>query len=149
MKQFYFKHFSSALVICLHSVYTSNSSMWPIHRTISCATTPDQRGRGGNCNEGELFIHQSSSITGASQTDCIMSYARHTFVGLTPRKRCCQCILQHQITAMSFSLCELVSIFFSCIFISTHFLRDATTSHVLNVTSCEHCCRHCWNGFYS
>ena len=44
MKQFYFKQFSLASVICLHSVKTSkytvkilSSSIWPINRAVSSA----------------------------------------------------------------------------------------------------------------
>ena len=62
-------------VICLHSV--SNSSIWPTGRTLSGATTPDQSGLGSNGNEGILRIPQSSSITGASPSDCLVSYKGH------------------------------------------------------------------------
>ena len=42
IKQFYFKQFNLALVICLLSVYMLNSSIWPIDRTLSDATTLGQ-----------------------------------------------------------------------------------------------------------
>ena len=51
----------------------SNSSIWPIDRTLSGATTLGQSGPGSNDNEGVLCILQSSSITGVSQSDCLMS----------------------------------------------------------------------------
>ena len=35
IKQFYFKQFNLAEVICFHSVWMSNSSIWPIDRTLS------------------------------------------------------------------------------------------------------------------
>ena len=38
-------------------------------RTLSDATTSCQSGPGGDGNEGVLHIPQSSSITGASQSD--------------------------------------------------------------------------------
>ena len=39
-----------------------NTSIWPIYRTLSADTTPDQ----------------SSSITEASQSDCLESYLWHS-----------------------------------------------------------------------
>ena len=50
----------------------SNSSIWPIDRTLSGATTPSQSRLESNGNEGVL--PQSSSITEASPTDCLVSY---------------------------------------------------------------------------
>ena len=55
----------------------SNSSIWSIDRTLSGATTPDQSGHGGNGNEEVLRIPQSSCITEASLSDCLMSYPGH------------------------------------------------------------------------
>ena len=52
----------------------SNSSIWPIDRNLSGATTPDQSGPGSDSNEGVLHIPQSSSITGASLSDGLMTY---------------------------------------------------------------------------
>ena len=56
----------------------SNSSIWPIHRALSGATTPGQSGSGNSGNEGILSILQSSSITGASPSNCLMSYPGHS-----------------------------------------------------------------------
>ena len=47
----------------------SNSSIWPIDRSLSGATTPGQSGAGSDGNEGVLHIPQSSSITGAASSD--------------------------------------------------------------------------------
>ena len=58
----------------------SNSSNWP----ISGATTPDQSGPGSDGNEGVLCIPQSSNITGASPSDCLVSYQGHMLGVLTP-----------------------------------------------------------------
>ena len=58
----------------------SNSSIWPIDRTLSGATTPGQSGPGSDVNEGVLYILQSSSITGTSPSDYLVSYIR-TLVG--------------------------------------------------------------------
>ena len=49
-----------------------NTSIWPIGRTLSDVTTPGQSGR--DCNEGVLRITQSSSISEASPSDCLMIY---------------------------------------------------------------------------
>ena len=54
------------------------SSIWPIDRALSGATTPGQSGPGSDHNEGVLRILQSSSITGAFLSDCLMSYTRHS-----------------------------------------------------------------------
>ena len=52
----------------------SNSSIWPIDRALSGATTLGQSGPGSDGNEGVLCIPQSSSITEASPSDCLASY---------------------------------------------------------------------------
>ena len=67
---FYFKQFSLALVICLHS---DDCSIWPIDRTLSGATTPDQSESRSNDNEGVLRISQSLNFTKASPSDCLES----------------------------------------------------------------------------
>ena len=62
----------------------SNSSIWPIDRTLSGATTLDQSGPGSDGNEGVLCIPQSSSIAEASSSYCLMSYTGHSLVGSYP-----------------------------------------------------------------
>ena len=54
------------------SISTQFSSIWPIDRTLSGATTPSQRGHGSNGNEGVLRIPQSSSTAGTSLSDCLV-----------------------------------------------------------------------------
>ena len=81
IKEFYFKQFSVALVICLHSFLVSNSSIWSIDRTLSGATTLGQSGPGSNVNEVVLHIPQSSSIIGSSPSDCLVLYPGHLLVG--------------------------------------------------------------------
>ena len=54
------------------------SSISPIDWTLSGSTTPRQSGPESNGNKGVLCILQSSSITGASQSDCLMSYPGHS-----------------------------------------------------------------------
>ena len=53
----------------------SNSSIWPIDRTLSYATIPDDGNKEG------LWIPQSSSITWASPSVCFVSYAGHLLKG--------------------------------------------------------------------
>ena len=57
----------------------SNSSIWPIDRTLSSATTPGQSRPGSNGNERVLHIPQS--ITGALPSDCLVSYPGHLLAG--------------------------------------------------------------------
>ena len=59
----------------------SNSSIWPLDRTLSGASTPDDRGPGSDGNEWVLRIPQSSSITGASPLDCLVSYPGRSLGG--------------------------------------------------------------------
>ena len=45
--------------------------------TLSGATTPSQSEPGSDGNEGVLRIPHSSRITGASPSDCLVSYLGH------------------------------------------------------------------------
>ena len=56
----------------------SNSSIWPIDRNLSGAATKVQSKPGRDGNEGVLYISQSCSITGASQSDYLVSYPGHS-----------------------------------------------------------------------
>ena len=81
-------------------ISTQFSFIWPIDRTLSGATTLGQSAPGSNGNKGLLHIPQSSSITGASSSDCLVSHTR-TLIGLAvipPLQRCSQCILQLMLT---------------------------------------------------
>ena len=64
-KQFYFQ-------VIQFSINTQFSSIWPIDRTLSDATTLGQSGPGSDSNEGVLCIPQSSSITGISPSDILV-----------------------------------------------------------------------------
>ena len=65
----------------------SNSSIWPVDRTLSSATTLS--GPGSNGSEILLRITQSSNITVALPSDCLVSYPGHSLGGvLTPLLRC-------------------------------------------------------------
>ena len=63
------------------SMSTQFSSIWPIDRSLSGATTPGQSGLGGNSNEGVLHISQSLGITANSASDCLVSYQNICWVG--------------------------------------------------------------------
>ena len=58
-------------------ISTQFSSIWPIDRTLSGATTPGQSGPGSDGIEGVLYILQSSSITEISPSDCLVLYPEH------------------------------------------------------------------------
>ena len=68
----------------------SNGSVWPIDRTLSGTTTQGQSWSKSDDNEVVLHIPQSSSITGASPSDCLLLYPRHSLVvvvGVLPLSR--------------------------------------------------------------
>ena len=58
--------------------YTTGTSL---DRTLSGATAAGQSGPWSDGNEGVLYIPQSSRNTGASPSDCLMSYQEHSLVG--------------------------------------------------------------------
>ena len=101
--------FSISTVYYLHAVKYKNSSIskilfskqfssiWPIDRTLSSATTPGHSRPGSNGNEGVFCIPLNSSITGALPSDCLVSYTGR-LGSLTLPQRCSQCILQPQLT---------------------------------------------------
>ena len=55
------------------SISTQFSSIWPINKTLSNATTLGQSEPGNNGNEGVLRIPQSSCITGTWPSDSVIS----------------------------------------------------------------------------
>ena len=57
------------------------SSFSPIDRTLSGAITSGQSGPGSDGNERILRISQSSSTTGTSPSDCLVSYLAHSLEG--------------------------------------------------------------------
>ena len=60
------------------SISRQFSSIWPIDRTLSGATTQGQSRPVVNGNERVLRIPQGSSITGTSPSDCLVSYPGHS-----------------------------------------------------------------------
>ena len=55
----------------------SNSSIWPIDMSLSGTTTLGQSELESDGNEGVLHLSFSSK-TGASLSDCLMSYTGHS-----------------------------------------------------------------------
>ena len=104
------------------SIRTQFSSIWPIDRTLSGATTTGESGPGSDCNEGVLRIPQSSSITGTSPSDCLALYAGHLLWGFTPLQRCSRCILQPQPTGLGKSAYyEYTLLCYFSVFLRIHF----------------------------
>ena len=101
------------------------SSIWPIDRTLSGATTLGPSGPGRNGNKEVLRIPQSSSITGASPSDCLVSYFGHSLGCLTPLQRSSRCILQPQPTELTL-FCLVKREWFSNIYTLT--VKAATTA---------------------
>ena len=60
------------------SINTQFTSIWPIGRTLSGATTPGQSEPTSDGNEEVLRIPQSSNITGTSHSACLSSYLGHS-----------------------------------------------------------------------
>ena len=89
-KQFYFKQFSSAISLVLD-------------KTLSGAITPRPSVTGSDGNEEVLCIPQSSSITGTSPSDCLVSYTGHPW-GLAPLQRSSRCIQPPQPTEQSWKM---------------------------------------------
>ena len=58
----------------------SNSSIWPIDRTLSGASIPSQRVPRSNGNEGVLHIAENSRAE-ASPSDGYVSYPEHSLRG--------------------------------------------------------------------
>ena len=84
-KHFFFKQFILTLVYSLKdkivlfqaiefSISKQFSSIWPIDRILSGATTSAHSEPDSDCNKGVLCIPQSSSITEDSPSDCLVSY---------------------------------------------------------------------------
>ena len=58
-----------------------STSVWPIDRTLSGATTLGQSGPGSDGNEEVLCFPQSSGLTLALPSDCLMLYPGHLLEG--------------------------------------------------------------------
>ena len=89
--------------------WKSNSSIWPINSTLSCATTLVQSRPGSNGNERVLHIPQSSSITEASSLDCLVSYAGHLLWESYPSAEN-QSVYSVAPTDWAAALCEMLTV---------------------------------------
>ena len=66
------------------SICTQVSSIWLIDRILSGDPVPGQNGPGSNSHEEVLHISHSSSITGTSPSDCLLSYPGYSFGRVLP-----------------------------------------------------------------
>ena len=82
-----FKYQNSSISKIQFSISTQFSSIWPIDRTVSVATTAGKSGPGSDGNKGILRIPQSSSITGTSPSDCLVLYPGHSLGWILPLYR--------------------------------------------------------------
>ena len=80
-KTFLFQAIQFSQIVLIQTIKYALCSIQPIDRTLSGATTPGQGRDESNGNEGVLRIPQSSSITGTSPSDCLVSYTR-TLIGV-------------------------------------------------------------------
>ena len=90
-------------------IHTLFSSIWPIDRTLSVASTPGQSEPGSNGN-GVLCNPQSSIITGKSPLDCLVLYQDIRRESLTPLQICSRCILQAKSTGPQDIVLNIVTI---------------------------------------
>ena len=73
--------------------------IWPFARILTVTNTPGKSGPGSDGNERVLNIPQSSSITGTSWSDCLVSYTGHLLMwGLTSLQKSSRCTLQTKLT---------------------------------------------------
>ena len=78
------------------SISMQLSFIYPIERSLSGAISSGRSGLESDGNEEVFCIPQSSSITGTSLSDCLVSYPGYSFGGggLTSLRRYSRCILQ-------------------------------------------------------
>ena len=96
--QFSLSHlFSLSLNVEVHRL-CQNSFIWLIDRTLSSAMCLGQSWPGSDGKKAVLRIPKSSSITGASPSDYLVSYQDTRWGSLTPLQWCSWCILQPQPT---------------------------------------------------
>ena len=82
-----------------HSISTLFSSIWLVDRTLTGATIPGQSKCWSDGNEEVIRIPQSSSITEALPSYCLVLYPGHSLGESYPSADVCsQCILRLQQT---------------------------------------------------
>ena len=86
-KTFLFQAIQLSQTVLIQTIQFSISMQFsfiqPVDRALSVTTIPGQSGPGSNDNEGVLCIPQSSSISGTSSLDCLVSYTGHS-LGVLP-----------------------------------------------------------------
>ena len=82
------------------------NSIWPIDRILIRYYHSGQGGPESDGNEEVLCILQSSSITGAPPSDCLVYYQDSHWWSLTPLQRSSWCILQPQPTGHKCPWCN-------------------------------------------
>ena len=122
-KQFYFKQFFLARSLLVKTVlfqviqFSINmqfSSIWPLDRTLSGASTPGQSGPGKDGSVGVLRIPESFSITGTSPSDC--SYPGHLLRVSYPSAKM-QLVYFDLIFCMNFSFYDVKVAWFSIFYL--------------------------------
>ena len=93
-KTFLFQAIQFSQTVLIQTIQFSISMQFysrHIDRALSGATISGQSGPGSNGNEGVFCIPQSSSITGTSPSDCLVSYPGNLLGGLAPLQRSNRC----------------------------------------------------------
>ena len=104
-------------------ISTQFSFIWPMDRTLSSATTPGLTEPWSNGNIGVLHIPQSSSITGASPSDCLVSCLGHSL-----RESYSSANLQSMYSEAPADLALLKGIFSNSIFCIKYWIRIFSVS---------------------
>ena len=81
-KTFLFQAIRFSQTVLIQTIQFSISMQLVLFNPLIGATILGQSGPGINGNEVVLWIPQSSSITGTSPSDCLLSYTGHSLVGV-------------------------------------------------------------------
>ena len=93
-KQFYFRQFS-------YRISTQFSSIWPIDKSLSGATIPDQSGHESNGNKEVLCIPKTPALLEPHRHTVYFNIQDTRWESLFPLQRCSRCILESQLTESS------------------------------------------------
>ena len=85
--EYIFRHKTVLLQSIHFNIRAQYSHFRPIDRNLYGATTPGWREPRSYGNKGVLHISQSSSITGALPSDCLLSYPAYLFGESCPQPR--------------------------------------------------------------
>ena len=108
------------------SISTQSSSIWPIDRTLSSASTPGQSGPRSDSNEGVLHIPKKLQHCW-NLTIRLFSVISTTLIGgiLTPLQRCSRCFLQPQLTGQSLYINIILNVYDLLHIIQITFLNES------------------------